>query len=137
MTYEHLLLLFLMNRCPIKDIMSEFRYSRLSGTAEATLYSMFKFHNSNRVHFQCDILVCNGRCPLSDCSRQEDDEEETTNEIAEAAAAAGEADGGGGKRGRSLASPPLADALLQSPTDGAVMASYSVFVVEPGQEVGK
>ena len=105
--------------------MSEFRYNRLSGTAEATLYSMFKFPNSNRVHFQCDILVCRGRCPASNC---DDSDVIETNEVTE------------GKKGRSLATvtePPQADALLQTPVDGAVMASYSVFVVEPGQEVGK
>ena len=32
---------------------------------------------------------------------------------------------------------PRADALLQPPEDGALMASYSVFVVEPGAPVGK
>jgi len=136
------------NGCPIKDIMSEFRYSRLSGTAEATLYSMFKFPNSNRVHFQCDILVCRGLCPSTRCDEDsvigsvsnslEGDPTSSTTTIEEAE----------GKKGRSLAvssptptlpasssSPPQADALLQTPVDGAVMASYSVFVVEPGQEV--
>ena len=32
---------------------------------------------------------------------------------------------------------PRADALLQPSEDGALMASYSVFVVEPGAPVGK
>ena len=32
---------------------------------------------------------------------------------------------------------PRADALLQPPEDGALMASYSVFVVEPGAPVGE
>ena len=41
--------------------MSPFKYNRISGTAEAQLYSMFKFPESNRVHFQCDILVCRGK----------------------------------------------------------------------------
>jgi hypothetical protein len=40
--------------------LSEFKYNRLQGTAEAKLYSMFKFPESNRVHFQCDIVVCKG-----------------------------------------------------------------------------
>jgi hypothetical protein len=40
--------------------LSEFKYNRLQGTAEAKLYSMFKFPESNRVHFQCDIIVCKG-----------------------------------------------------------------------------
>ena len=32
---------------------------------------------------------------------------------------------------------PKADALLQPSEDGALMASYSVFVLEPGERVGK
>ena len=40
--------------------MSTFKYDKKQGRAEATLYSMFKFPESNRVHFQCDILVCKG-----------------------------------------------------------------------------
>ena len=47
--------------CPDPEIMSNFVYNRLSGVAEAKLYSMFKFPGSNRVHFQCDILVCKGK----------------------------------------------------------------------------
>ena len=42
--------------------MSAFKYDVENGKAEAKLYSMFKFPESNRVHFQCDILVCNGKC---------------------------------------------------------------------------
>ena len=42
--------------------MSAFKYDVANGKAEAKLYSMFKFPESNRVHFQCDILVCNGKC---------------------------------------------------------------------------
>ena len=41
--------------------MSAFKYDIPNGKAEAKLYSMFKFPESNRVHFQCDILVCNGK----------------------------------------------------------------------------
>ena len=32
---------------------------------------------------------------------------------------------------------PQSDALLQQPGDGALMASYSVFVVEPGEDIGR
>ena len=46
--------------CPDPNIMSDFDYNNVEGVAEATLYSMFKFPESNRVHFQCDILVCKG-----------------------------------------------------------------------------
>ena len=51
---------FFHSRCPEKNIMSAFKYDVATGKAEAKLYSMFKFPESNRVHFQCDILVCNG-----------------------------------------------------------------------------
>ena len=46
--------------CPDPAIMSQFSYDRLTGTAQAKLFSMFKFPESNRVHFQCDIVICKG-----------------------------------------------------------------------------
>ena len=46
--------------CPDRSIMSQFQYDGLAGTAEARLFSMFKFPESNRVHFQCDIVICKG-----------------------------------------------------------------------------
>ncbi len=53
--------------CADPDVMSNFRYRHLRGVAEAELFSMFKFPESNRVHFQCDILVCKGPCRAVDC----------------------------------------------------------------------
>jgi len=97
--------------CPEPSIMSEFSYDRLSGTAEAKLFSMFKFPDSNRVHFQCDIVICKGDCEQPVC-------EDPTQESLPSPQA------------RSL--QPKADAFVQPPDDGALMASYSVFVVEPG-----
>lgn len=94
--------------CPDPSLMSDFKYSKLQGLAEAKLYSMFKFPQSNRVHFQCDVLVCKGPCAAINC-------EESIPEV------------------RSLADPQ-ADALVLDSDDGALMASYSVFVLEPGQE---
>ena len=47
--------------CPDPKIMSEFVYDRQKGMAEAKIFSMFKFPESSRVHFQCDIIVCRGR----------------------------------------------------------------------------
>ena len=42
------------------------------------------------------------------------------------------------KSGRSLDNQnPKADALLQPPEEGALMASTSVFVLEPGEQVGQ
>jgi len=97
--------------CPEPTIMSMFTYDRKSGTAEARLFSMFKFPDSNRVHFQCDIVICKGDCAEPDCDAP--------------------ADSLPHPQARSL-SEPKADALTQPPSDGALMASYSVFVVEPG-----
>ena len=56
-----------------------------------------------------------GRCPDIDC---------------------GSGTGGSSARGRAL-QDPQADALLQPTDDGALMASYSVFVLEPGEQVGE
>jgi hypothetical protein len=55
--------------CPEPSIMSKFSYSRITGTAEAKLFSMFKFPDSNRVHFQCDIVICKGDCDEPDCEQ--------------------------------------------------------------------
>ena len=43
----------------------------------------------------------------------------------------------GGPTAQARSFQPRADALLQPAEDGALMASYSVFVVEPGAPVGK
>jgi hypothetical protein len=103
--------------CPDPSILSPFKYNRLSGSAEASLYSMFKFPDSNRVHFQCDIVICKGACAETDCDEA----------LPEA---------------RSLKDPRLAaatkaEALLQATEEGSLMASYSVFVLEPGERVGE
>jgi len=102
------------NGCPDTKLLSPFSYNPFGGTAEATLFSMFKFPESKRAHFQCDIVICRGRCPEIAC------------------------DGNGTEarlvpQARSL--EPKADALLQPSEDGALMASYSVFVLEPGEQV--
>ena len=46
-------------------------------------------------------------------------------------------DGNNGPLAQARAFEPRADALLQPAEDGALMASYSVFVVEPGASVGE
>lgn len=115
--------------CPDRSIMSQFQYDSEAGTAEARLFSMFKFPESNRVHFQCDIVICKGEiwldtmmavttdqsvageCKETDCDNPQEDLPSP--------------------QARSL--QPQADARIQTPVDdGALMASYSVFVVEPG-----
>ncbi len=48
------------NGCADPKIVSPFTYDRTKGTAEAKIFSMFKFPESSRVHFQCDIIICRG-----------------------------------------------------------------------------
>ena len=50
---------------------------------------------------------------------------------------AGKNDVAAGPFAQARAFEPRADALLQPAQDGALMASYSVFVVEPGASVGE
>ncbi|CAL4061809.1 unnamed protein product [Meganyctiphanes norvegica] len=57
--------------CPIDDsLLSHFVYNDTAGTAEAVLKHMFKFPDSNRVSFQCDVLICKGNCDSEACSGQ-------------------------------------------------------------------
>ena len=46
--------------CAIERLISDFTYDKNAGTAEATLYSMFRLPHSNRTYFQCDVLICRG-----------------------------------------------------------------------------
>jgi len=100
--------------CPDSSILSQFTYDRNTGTAQAKLFSMFKFPESNRVHFQCDIVICKGECEQVECPN-------TAEEL---------------PLPQARALQPKADAFVQNPEDedddGALMASYSVFVVDPG-----
>ena len=83
---------------------------------------MFKFPDSNRVHFQCDILVCKDECDQMICDLPST---QNSNETSR------------GPLAQARAFEPRADALLQPAEDGALMASTSVFVVEPGSPIGK
>eukprot|EP00095_Tigriopus_kingsejongensis_P005839 maker-scaffold425_size175135-snap-gene-0.47 protein:Tk05839 transcript:maker-scaffold425_size175135-snap-gene-0.47-mRNA-1 annotation:"hypothetical protein L798_01171" len=108
-------------RCPDRDLISDFKYDLSRGTAEAMIFSMFKFPESHRIHFQCDILVCRDKCPDPVCNGTSEFDPRPGRSI----------DPTG-----SLNSQPRTDALfLQPPEDGALMASYSVFVLEPGASV--
>ncbi|XP_040571387.1 uncharacterized protein [Lepeophtheirus salmonis] len=93
--------------CSNNEIMSEFEYKDNEGEATAYIYSMFKFPESNRVHFQCDILVCPDICPKESCD----------------------------KVNSTSFSKSQSNSFLQASDDGALMASYSIFVVEPGTPI--
>lgn len=95
--------------CPINlDVISPFKYDEKTGTADATLRSMFRLPESNEVHFQCDIALCKGRCPEVEC---------TNTDLPSAQARA------------------LAKDIYQetSAEEGVLMASTSVFVLQPGE----
>ena len=121
--------MYLTRSCPDPSILSPFKYNSIRGVAEADLFSMFKFPDSNRVHFQCDIVVCQGPCEQPEC-------DETLPEAAPRRRqssfrdpridpTAAEEEGGASRGGTG------------NEEEGALMASYSVFVLEPGEKVGK
>jgi hypothetical protein len=59
------------HRCPLPGgVISKFKYNENLGVADATLYSMFRFQDSNEIHFQCDLAVCKGACPEPKCDGQ-------------------------------------------------------------------
>ena len=111
--------------CPDPTILSPFAYNSIRGVAEADLFSMFKFPDSNRVHFQCDIVICQGPCEQPECDetlpeaprRSSSFRDPRIDPAAVAADAAGEGAG--------------------NEEEGALMASYSVFVLEPGEKIGR
>ncbi|XP_050720842.1 uncharacterized protein LOC127000827 [Eriocheir sinensis] len=54
--------------CPAGSLISPFVYNETAGTAEAVLSRMFRFPTTNRVHFQCDVLICKGPCDAERCA---------------------------------------------------------------------
>ena len=112
--------------CPDPTILSPFKYNSIRGVAEADLFSMFKFPDSNRVHFQCDIVVCQGPCQQPEC-------DETLPEAP--------------RRQSSFRDPRIDPTAVATEgvdsrgaagnEEGALMASYSVFVLEPGEKIGR
>jgi len=94
--------------CPERNVLSQFVFDSNRGVATSRLYSMFRFPDSNTVHLQCDIILCEkDDCVESLCVTDPDSES-----------------------GRSLAtqqgSPGPED------DDNRMMASTTVFVLEPG-----
>ncbi|GLV44384.1 uncharacterized protein CBL_10188 [Carabus blaptoides fortunei] len=92
--------------CPVNPkVISQFKYDEKTGHADAQLFSMFRFPESTEVHFQCDIGICKGVCIETACD----------SEIQPLA------------QSRSLAND-----VYSSPDEGVLMASTSVFVLDPG-----
>lgn len=71
---------------------------------------MFKFPESTEVHFQCDIGICRGTCIDISC---DSDLEPLPS--------------------AQSASRSLANNVYTSNDEGALMASTTVFVLDPGQ----
>ena len=51
---------YLYRGCSRDRLISDFTYDRSTGSAEATLYSMFRLPHSNKTYFQCDVAICRG-----------------------------------------------------------------------------
>ena len=88
--------------------MTQFLFDPIVGVSTSRLYSMFRFPDSNTVHLQCDILLCDKEnCEEPLCVTDPDSE-----------------------TGRSLPAPISASDEEDDKT--RMMASTTVFVVEPG-----
>ncbi|KAL0277909.1 UNVERIFIED_CONTAM: hypothetical protein PYX00_005026 [Menopon gallinae] len=93
--------------CPTEPkVMSPFKWDPTVNAADSNLYSMFKFSESPQMNFQCDVVVCKGACAEPVC----DENIETLPD-----------------RARSLAKEDASE-------EGTLLASTTVFVLEPGAE---
>ena len=96
------------SRCPERNVLTQFLFDPSVGVSTSRLYSMFRFPDSNTVHLQCDILLCDKEnCEEPLCVTDPDSE-----------------------TGRSLPAPTSASDEEDDKT--RMMASTTVFVVEPG-----
>jgi len=98
--------------CSKDRLISEFTYDRSAGTAEATLYSMFRLPHSNKTYFQCDVAICLGTCPKPKC---DDTDESLTLE----------------SEGQLTTIQQEGDPF-DKPEDDTVTTSTSVYVAQPG-----
>merc|ERR1719266_2531245 len=96
--------------CRAQKLLSEFTYDVSAGTADATLYSMFRMPNSNRTYFQCDVEICSGSCPKPSCDL---DQQQITTKL-------------------DNSELQSVDPFSRSQSDDTVTTSTSVFVAEPG-----
>merc|ERR1712203_402847 len=88
-----------------------FVYDDSAGTAEATIFSVFRMPQSNRTYFQCDVEICKGACPRPTCDLDSQAVLQRTN------AELGVQD---------------VDPFDRSDSADTVTTSTSVFVAEPG-----
>ena len=100
--------------CSVERLISDFTYDRSSGSAEATLYSMFRLPHSNRTYFQCDVSICLGTCPRPKCVDSVDEQLKLQAE------------------GQLTPIDENENDLFDKPEDDTVTTSTSVFVAQPG-----
>ena len=98
--------------CRTSKLLSDFTYDDDAGTAEATLFSMFRIGNSNRTYFQCDVEICRGQCSKPTCSL---DQAEINRRL-----------------GQGQSELNSVDVFARSRSNGTITTSTSVFVAEPG-----
>lgn len=92
--------------CPRSQLISPFTYNG-SYHADATIYSMFRFPESSKIHIQCDIIMCRGGCPPPSC--------DTTGKLLKGTAASRK---------------------QQAPENGVhLLASVTGFVIDPDDEI--
>jgi hypothetical protein len=93
------------NGCPITHFLTAFHYNDTTHSANAILSSTFNFPDSNRVHVQCDVVLCRGACESAPC-----------------------------RRGNEPI-PRALPRIRNGTDDGQVMASTTVFVLQPGDPI--
>merc|ERR1711923_253737 len=98
--------------CRTSKLLSDFTYDDDAGTAEATLFSMFRIGNSNRTYFQCDVEICRGQCAKPTCAL---DQAEINRRL-----------------GQGQSELNSVDVFARSASNGTITTSTSVFVAEPG-----
>lgn len=97
--------LFVLLSCPKLKLITPFTHND-SNYAEATINSMFKFPQGNKLHIQCDVILCKEGCSQPECD-------------SEMIKKAVKTDLENGKEG-----------AIQ------LLASTTVFVAEPGESLG-
>lgn len=99
--------------CSVDRLISDFTYNKAEGSAEATLYSMFRLPHSNRTYFQCDVSICKGACAQPKCA----DVNEQLKLQAE---------------GQLTTIEGQESDLFDRPEEDTITTSTSVFVAQPG-----
>jgi len=102
--------------CRAQRLISEFVYDDESGTAEATIFSVFRMPNSNRTYFQCDVEICSGPCAKPACDL------DSLNTVEQQKVLEGEIKG----------LQEAVDPFSRTQSADTVTTSTSVFIAEPG-----